>query len=67
VAIIDDLLGRRCAQPFNIHVRGTLGLVLLAKRRGQILQARPLVERLRRAGMYLAEDLAERALALVGE
>lgn len=41
-AIIDDLAGRRCAAAFNIPVRGTLGLVLIAKQREHISSAREL-------------------------
>jgi predicted nucleic acid-binding protein len=35
-AIIDDLAARRCAAALGVPVRGTLGLVLVAKRRGNI-------------------------------
>jgi len=38
-AIIDDLAGRRCASLLGIPVRGTLGIVLAAKKRGIIPQA----------------------------
>jgi hypothetical protein len=38
-AIIDDLAGRRCASLLGIPVRGTLGIVLAAKKRGFIPQA----------------------------
>jgi predicted nucleic acid-binding protein len=48
-------------------VRGTLGLVLVARRRGVIPAARPVVERLRRSGMYLSDRVCDRALALIGE
>lgn len=66
-AILDDLAARRCAAVLRIPVRGTLGLVLVAKKRGLIAQARPVLERLREAGMYLSEAVLARALALVGE
>jgi predicted nucleic acid-binding protein len=66
-AIIDDLAGRRCAAALGIPVRGTLGLVLTAKRRGRISQARPVLERLRHAGMYLSDHVMNQALRLVGE
>lgn len=52
--IIDDLLARRCAASLAIPVRGTVGLVLIAKARGLIPAARPVVEELRRVGMYLS-------------
>lgn len=66
-AIVDDLAGRRCAASLGISVRGTLGLVLMAKQRGRIVAARPVLEDMRRAGMYLSNRVLNRALALVGE
>lgn len=66
-AIVDDRLGRRCAAALGIPVRGTLGLVLAARRTGRIDAARPVVERLIQAGMYLSRPVVEEALALVGE
>jgi len=66
-AIIDDLAARRCAATFSIPVRGTLGLVLMAKQRGCIPAARPVLEQLRQGGMYLSDRVMNRALALVGE
>jgi predicted nucleic acid-binding protein len=67
VIIVDDLAARRCAATYGIPVRGTLGLVLTAKKRGVIPQARPVLERLRQSGMYLSDLVLNQALALVGE
>lgn len=66
-AIIDDLAARRCANALGIRVRGTLGLVLLAKKQGRIQSAQTVVGRLRQSGMYLSNGVVARALALVGE
>ena len=66
-AIIDDLMGRRCARTLGIPVRGTLGLVLVAKQRCLIPAARPVAEHLRRCGMYLSNHVLNAALAKVGE
>lgn len=66
-AILDDLAGRRCAAVLGVPVRGTLGLVLTAKQRGQLPAARPVLERLRKSGMYLSDAVLDRALALIGE
>jgi predicted nucleic acid-binding protein len=66
-AVIDDLAARRCAAVLRIPVRGTLGLALIAKQRGQISSARQVLERLRYGGMYLSDEVMNRALALVGE
>lgn len=66
-AIVDDLAARRCAAALGIPVRGTLGIILTAKKRGQIPAARPVLEKLRQAGMYLSTRVINQALALVGE
>lgn len=66
-AIMDDLAARRCAAAFNIPVRGTLGLVLIAKQRGHIPAARPVFIHLRNGGMYLSNRVMNQALALIGE
>ena len=65
--ILDDQGARRCARALGIGVRGTLGLVVLAKQLCLIPFARPVVEELRRSGLFLTDDLANQALALVGE
>jgi predicted nucleic acid-binding protein len=65
--IIDDLMGRRCAEALKIPVRGTLGIVLLAKQQGVISKARPILEMLKQSGMYLSENVLSEALKLVDE
>jgi predicted nucleic acid-binding protein len=66
-AILDDLPARRCAAAHAIPVRGTLGLVLIAKQRGRIPAARPVLLQMRQAGMFLSDRVMNQALALVGE
>jgi len=65
--ICDDQAARRCAATLGIPVRGSLALVLGARQRGIVDRARPLLERLRRAGMYLSDEVIERALKKIGE
>jgi predicted nucleic acid-binding protein len=67
MAIVDDLAARRCAEVLGIPLLGTLGLVLRAKRTGLLPAARPVIEKLLSAGMYLSPKILDRALALVGE
>ncbi len=65
--VIDDLAGRKCAACLNIPVRGTLGIILIAKKRGLIPFARPVLETLLRSGMYLSRSVLDQALRQVGE
>ena len=66
-AIIDDGQGRYCAETLGLPLRGTLGLVLMAKKKGAVPAARPLVECLKQHGMYLSESVIDKAMSLVGE
>lgn len=66
-AILDDYAARKLASVLGLKVTGTLGLALLAKQRGIVPLARPLVEELARAGLYLSEPIVESALRLVRE
>ncbi len=66
-SVLDDAAARRCAASVGVSVVGTLGLVLRAKTRGVISDARSLVDQLRGAGLYLTDEMASRALALVDE
>ena len=67
LAVIDDLEGRRCAETLGIRLRGTLGLVLRARQQNVVAEARPVLQALRVAGMYLSERIVDTALAEVGE
>lgn len=65
--ILDDLAARRCAAALSLPVRGTLGLVLVAKQRGLVTSARETLQRVRDAGMFLSDRVADDALRRVGE
>ncbi|MBS0166208.1 MAG: DUF3368 domain-containing protein [Nitrospira sp.] len=66
-AVLDDAQGRQCARTHGIAVIGTLGIVLSAKRQRMIPAARPVLDTLRRSGMYLSDQVLTEALRLIGE
>ncbi len=65
--VIDDRAGRRCAEAHRISLLGTVGLVILAKRLGRIAEARRIIDDLRRAGLYVKDDVIAEALKQAGE
>ena len=65
--VLDDLEARKCAATFNIPLRGTVGIILLAKKKNVIPAAKPLIEALKGAGLRFSEDWISSALNLVGE
>ena len=65
--VLDDLQARRRATEAAIPVRGSVGIVLLAKNRGAITEARPALARLRQVDLFLSDVLTDETLKLVGE
>lgn len=66
-AILDDLSARKCARSLGISLRGTVGIILLAKKRGYISKAAPLIESLIDAGLRFDMKWINKALELVRE
>ena len=66
-AILDDRAARNCAVTLSIRVRGTLSLIVLAKRKGLIRDAKALFQGLLDHGIRVAPDVIETALRLAGE
>jgi predicted nucleic acid-binding protein len=67
VTILDDALGRRVAAMLGLRVRGTLGLLLDAKRAGLITAVAPLLNQLQVLGFRLSPQTAVAVLGLAGE
>ena len=67
LAIIDDRQGRRCALSLGLPLIGTLAVVLIAKGKGLVPAARPVVEELIAHGMYLSTQVVQEVLALAEE
>jgi predicted nucleic acid-binding protein len=67
-ALVDDGEARRCARALGVQVMGTLGLVVRAKRAGQIESAGEVLRAMTRAGFRLRNDVIAQALReLAGE
>ena len=66
-AVVDDAAARKCASALGIAVLGTLGVVLLAKRRGILPEVQTVLGRLREQGFRIAPDLLRGALRGAGE
>ena len=65
--VLDDRQARRCADSLDISLLGTIGVILIAKQRGWIDAARPVIDQLIATGMYLRPSLVDGASAEVGE
>ncbi len=65
--VLDDLEARRVAARLRLPVIGTLGLLVVAKRRGIVAEVRPLLDRLRAARFFAAEHVYQQVLREAGE
>ena len=65
--LIDDHRARVIAEHNQIECIGTLGLLLVAKRRGIISVLEPYVQKLRQSSIFYGEDLLDKVLKLAGE
>ncbi len=66
-AIVDDQAARACAQSLGVPVRGTIGVILLAKKVGVIERASPLLDRITAAGLHISANMLEAARRLAEE
>lgn len=65
--VIDDMAARRCALSLGCRFTGTVGLIVLAKRRGIINSVRESIENLQNVGLWLSEDFIEKVCRREGE
>ncbi len=66
-AILDDRAARKCALILSIPYRGTLGVILAAKKQGLIPAAKLLCDQVVAAGLLIDRTVLSGALSLVGE
>lgn len=62
MVLVDDRSARSAARRLGLHVKGTLGVLLQAKRAGHIPAVRPAIDRMRAAGIYLSDLLVQRVM-----
>jgi predicted nucleic acid-binding protein len=65
--LIDEQRGRKIAAQSGIKIIGTLGVLLLAKRKGFISAIRPFVDLLRRSPVRISDYLYQKTLEIAEE
>lgn len=67
LCLLDDRAARDCARLFGARVRGTVGVLLLAKRAGLFPAIRPAIDALLHSGALLHDSVIREALHLADE
>ena len=65
--LLDDYVARQCAKHIGLKVYGTLGIVLLAYKRGILENVEDAFEKIKKAGLWFSEDLAQALLKDIGQ
>jgi predicted nucleic acid-binding protein len=65
--ILDDQLGRRIANLYQLKSTGTLGVLVKAKQLGYLSAVKPIIQILRHQGMWLTDKIVKDVLRLAGE
>jgi predicted nucleic acid-binding protein len=65
--LIDDKAGRKAAANLDIPVIGTVGVLVLAKRKALVPRVKPLLEQLVASGYFLGAEIVSAALASCDE
>jgi predicted nucleic acid-binding protein len=63
-AILDDRAARQCARTLDLPVRGTLGVLLKARKRGLIPGLASVLDQLGAVGFYIHPSIRTKALSL---
>jgi predicted nucleic acid-binding protein len=67
LVVIDDRIARRAATDLKLPLKGTIGLLIDAKRAGLLAEVRPMLDQLDALGFRLATSSRAAALRLAGE
>jgi len=65
--LIDEKLGRKVAQSRNLPVTGTIGLLLIAKKKGIIIEVKPILEQFLSQGKRISPILYQEILGMAEE
>jgi predicted nucleic acid-binding protein len=66
-AILDDRAAKNAALSLSIPVRGTVGILVLAKQESRISQLQPVLHQLVQVGFRVSSEVLAVALRLAGE
>ena len=65
--LLDESIARRVANLLNLKVKGTIGILVLAKKDGIIKKLKPILNELRTKDVWISDEVYDTALKLTGE
>jgi len=65
--IIDESKGRKIAKKMGLAITGSLGILIIAKRKGHISSVKAVIERIERTNFRISPKIIQRILQKAGE
>lgn len=62
IIILDDYKARKVAENLGLEITGTIGVIIIAKKRGIINSIKPYLEKIRATNFRLSEEIEKQAL-----
>lgn len=67
ILVIDDKKAKRIAEEVGIECIGSIGVLLVAKREGILLEIRPVLDQVQATNFRISDRIIDLALAIAGE
>jgi predicted nucleic acid-binding protein len=67
IVVADDKMARKCAEIYNLKLIGTGGLIVVAKKRGLLKNVSDPIDKLKKSGFYLSDEVVSILLKQAGE
>ncbi len=67
ILLIDEKKGRRIAQKLGFKIIGTISILILGKRKGEITEIKPILEQMKELEFRISDSLIAKALELANE
>ena len=65
--ILDDLDARKFAEKLGLRIKGTVGIIILAKEKGLITAVKPYIELMQTTDFRISNNVIDMALKEAGE
>jgi predicted nucleic acid-binding protein len=65
--IVDEIKGRKVAHALNLTITGSLGILLMAKKKGLIQEVNPFLDEIKRTNFRISSALMAKILQLADE